>query len=139
MKYLLADGPNPPIEVELEPPPPCLFCDAAVETPSYESPLVCELCVQSQHPDGTRWTHADTEERWRNRRRRIDVYRALETTRTVHIPMKFHEKRLVQREGFLHGFVAAKNPRTHTETLRTLQEAEKALRLFQEQYAKEES
>ena len=142
MKYFIPDGPNPPIEVELEAPPPCLFCDVPVETPSFESPLVCGHCAQSQHPNGARWTYAETQERWAHRRHKIDAYRALESTRTVHIPVTKHEKRLLRREGFLNGFVAARNPKTTQATLHALQEAEKAFRtsaLFcLEQQTKEE-
>jgi hypothetical protein len=37
-----------------------------------------------------------------------------------------HQKDLLRHEGFVHGFVAARNPTSHHDTLRALEEAERA-------------
>jgi hypothetical protein len=37
-----------------------------------------------------------------------------------------HQKNQFRHEGFVHGFVAARDPKTHHETLRVLEEAELA-------------
>lgn len=40
--------------------------------------------------------------------------------------MNTHQKNLLRHEGFVHGFVAAREPKTPHDTLRTLEEAERA-------------
>jgi hypothetical protein len=44
-----------------------------------------------------------------------------------------HQKDLLRHEGFLHGFVAARDPKTPRDTLFTLEEAERAWLIHVEQ------
>ena len=74
MKYRIAQGLlRPPIEVEIEGPPPCLFCGTPVIEPSMNGPLVCGPCDMGRNPDGSRWTHAQA--RARNEHCRVEVAR----------------------------------------------------------------
>lgn len=40
--------------------------------------------------------------------------------------MNRHQKNLLRHEGFVHGFVAARDPKTHRDTLLVMEEAERA-------------
>ena len=43
-----------------------------------------------------------------------------------------HQKDLLRHEGFVHGFVAARDPKTPRDTLLTLEEAERAWVIYVE-------
>lgn len=76
MKYLISQGLlHPPLEVELEPPPPCLYCGEPVLHPSMDGPLVCACCDCGTNRDGTKWTYAQCAERYEHRRAKVDEYR----------------------------------------------------------------
>ncbi len=47
--------------------------------------------------------------------------------------MNRHQKDLLRHEGFVHGFVAAKDPKNPRDTLLTLEEAERAWLVHVEQ------
>ena len=47
--------------------------------------------------------------------------------------MNEHQKDLLRHEGFLHGFVAARNPKSARDTLLVLEEAERAWIIYVEQ------
>jgi hypothetical protein len=46
--------------------------------------------------------------------------------------MNAHQNDLLRHEGFVHGFVAARDPQTPRDTLLTLEEAERAWLVFVE-------
>lgn len=78
MKYRISQGPlRPPIEIEIEGPPPCLFCGAPVALPSVNGPLVCGPCDVGVNPDGTRWTPAEARARNEHCRAEVARYRDL--------------------------------------------------------------
>lgn len=64
----------PPILVDLESPPPCLFCGEPVMRPSSDGPLVCGWCDCGVNRDGTHWTPAQFHERWEHRLAKIEEY-----------------------------------------------------------------
>lgn len=66
---------NPPLEVEIEEPPPCLFCGIPVMHPSMDGPLVCGACDCGHNSDGSRWTDEDQARAWNRRRMQIAKYR----------------------------------------------------------------
>lgn len=76
MKYFISQGPHlAPIAVELNDPPPCLYCDVPVALPSMDGPLVCSCCDMGRNPDGSRWTTDQARERREHARAKIDAYR----------------------------------------------------------------
>lgn len=76
MKYLISQGLlHPPLEVELEAPPPCLYCGEPVLRPSMDGPLVCACCDCGCNHDGTRWTPAQCDERYAHRSAKVAEYR----------------------------------------------------------------
>lgn len=76
MKYLINQGLfDPPIEIDLDSPPPCLFCNEPVHSPSMDGPLVCAWCDCGNNRDGTPWTLQQNRQRWEHRRTKIDEYR----------------------------------------------------------------
>jgi hypothetical protein len=78
MRYLINQGLlDPPLEVDLEPPPPCLFCGDPVHRSSMDGPLVCAWCDCGNNRDGTRWTPQQNRDRWEHRRAKIDEYRKM--------------------------------------------------------------
>jgi hypothetical protein len=78
VRYFIAQGlARPPIEVDLDEPPPCLFCAAPVTRPSMDGPLVCGSCDCGCNRDGTKWTQKQADDRWAHRRAKIVEYRSL--------------------------------------------------------------
>jgi hypothetical protein len=76
VKYLINQGLlHPPLEIELDPPPPCLFCGEPVDRPGMDGPLVCAWCDCGTNRDGTRWTSQQSRKRWEHRSAKIDEYR----------------------------------------------------------------
>lgn len=73
--YYISQFPKAPIEVEVEGPPPCLFCGEAVTQPSMDGPLVCGSCDCGRNRDGSKWTNAQADERWKHRRAQVAKYR----------------------------------------------------------------
>ena len=63
------------IQVEIEGPPPCLFCGEPVTRPSMDGPLVCGSCDCGRDRDGSKWSEAQSEERWAQRRAQVAKYR----------------------------------------------------------------
>jgi hypothetical protein len=81
MKYLISQGLlHPPIEIDLDPPPPCLFCGKPVERPSMDGPLVCAWCDCGSNRDGSYWTTAQSYERHAHRSAKVAEYRKAQTT-----------------------------------------------------------
>jgi hypothetical protein len=77
VRYFIAQGQaRPPIEVEIVGVPPCLFCGEPVTSPSMDGPLVCGPCDCGCNRDGSKWTHAQAEERHAHQRSRVTAYRA---------------------------------------------------------------
>jgi hypothetical protein len=75
VRYLIDQGLfDPPLEIDLEEPPPCLFCGKPVHHPSMDGPLVCAWCDCGTNHDGTHWTPAQNRERWKHRRTKIAEY-----------------------------------------------------------------
>jgi hypothetical protein len=72
-----------PIEVEIEAPPPCLFCGEPVVHPSMDGPLVCGSCDCGRNRDGSKWTEAQAEERWAHRKAQVAKYRAAAAKKEV--------------------------------------------------------
>jgi hypothetical protein len=65
----------PPIIVYLECPPPCLFCEQPVESPSTDGPLVCAWCDCGVNRDGTEWTEEQACTLWRHREAMLHMYK----------------------------------------------------------------
>jgi glycine/D-amino acid oxidase-like deaminating enzyme len=63
-----------PLEVEIEEPPPCLFCGEAVTRPSMDGPLVCGSCDCGRNRDGSKWTDEERARAWSHRRTQIAKY-----------------------------------------------------------------
>jgi len=78
---------KPPLEVEIEGIPPCLFCGTPVTRPSMDGPLVCGACDCGRNHDGSKWTDEQREHAWNQRRAQIAKYRGA-----------FNEKLIVTRE-----------------------------------------
>lgn len=53
--------------------------------------------------------------------------------------MNKHQKNILRHEGFVHGFVAARDPKAAHDTLRVLEEAERAWSVHVEHQKKEET
>jgi hypothetical protein len=84
MKYFISRGLlQPPLEVEIEGAPPCLFCGESVYHPSTAGPLVCSSCDCGRNRDGSSWTAAQSRARHAHFRAKIDGYRAIATTKEV--------------------------------------------------------
>jgi hypothetical protein len=60
------------LEVEYDYPPPCLYCNRLVESPSTDGPLVCGWCDMGCNSDGSKWTEQDSLDRHANFKRRIE-------------------------------------------------------------------
>lgn len=76
-RYFISQGiAYPPIEVEIDGVPPCLFCGDPVTRPSMDGPLVCGSCDCGRNRDGSQWTEAQAEERYAHRRAKVAEYRA---------------------------------------------------------------
>jgi hypothetical protein len=76
VKYFLWQGlGETPLEIELESPPPCLFCGAAVHHPSMAGPLVCASCDMGTNADGSRWTAEQRRVRVAHQSNKIAEYR----------------------------------------------------------------
>lgn len=75
MKYLISRNEAftglKPIEVEYDYPPPCLFCDQPVTSPSTDGPLVCSHCDCGCNVDGSPWTSEQKLLMWNNRKKKI--------------------------------------------------------------------
>jgi hypothetical protein len=82
---------KPPLEVNIETPPPCLFCDQPVTSPSMDGPLVCGSCDCGRNRDGSKWTDEEREHAWNRRRKQIAKYREAPAKRQndVSWPRKF--------------------------------------------------
>jgi hypothetical protein len=65
-----------PIEIEIESPPPCLYCGTPVTRPSMDGPLVCGPCDMGRNADGSKWTGEQARERRSYFRTKINEYRA---------------------------------------------------------------
>jgi hypothetical protein len=74
MKYFINRSLLPPLEVEIEGVPPCLFCDAPVYHPSTGGPLVCNACDCGWNRDGSSWTAAQSRDRHEHWRAKIAEY-----------------------------------------------------------------
>lgn len=75
MKYYINRGLfHPPIEVEIEGVPPCLFCNEPVTRPSTDGPLVCPTCDMGANKDGTYWTKEQGEEKHKHFQAQILKY-----------------------------------------------------------------
>lgn len=68
---------KPPLEVEIEAPPPCLFCGEPVTSPSMDGPLVCGSCDCGCNRDGSKWTAEESARAWGRRREQIAKYREM--------------------------------------------------------------
>ena len=76
MKYFVDQGLlHPPLKIELDPPPPCLFCEEPVHRPSMDGPLVCAWCDCGSNRDGTRWTAEQSRDRHAHASAKIAEYR----------------------------------------------------------------
>jgi hypothetical protein len=76
VRYLVSQGLlQPPIEVEIDGPPPCLYCGAPVTAPSMNGPLVCAPCDMGRNPDGSRWTPDEARDRDAHCRAQVAAYR----------------------------------------------------------------
>lgn len=74
--YYISQFPlGPPIEIEIEAPPPCLFCGDPVMHPSMDGPLVCAACDCGCNRDGSKWTKDQADDRWAHRRAQVAKYR----------------------------------------------------------------
>jgi len=75
--YVISQGIfKPPLEVQIDGVPPCLFCGVPVESPSMNGPLVCGPCDMGCNPDGSRWTAEQHDERQRHLAETIERYRS---------------------------------------------------------------
>ncbi len=63
------------IEVEIEFPPPCLYCGTPVTLPSMDGPLVCALCDCGCNRDGSKWTEEQYKARHAHCKAMIAKYR----------------------------------------------------------------
>lgn len=78
MKYYISQGfLQPPLEIEIEGPPPCLFCGKLVHEPSMNGPLVCPSCDCGRNTDGSRWTNSEAHERHAHYAAAIAAYRTM--------------------------------------------------------------
>ena len=77
---------QPPLAIELDAPPPCLFCGDPVVYPSTDGPLVCGLCDCGSNRDGSKWTEAQAIERWLHRGEQIAKYREASADRLNRYP-----------------------------------------------------
>jgi hypothetical protein len=76
VRYFISQGPLlPPITVEFDGPPPCLFCGTPVVEPSMNGPLVCAPCDCGTNPDGSKWTPDQAKEFHEHCRVMVDAYR----------------------------------------------------------------
>jgi hypothetical protein len=73
--YYINQFPQPPLEIEIEGAPPCLFCGETVDRPSTDGPLVCAWCDCGRNRDGSKWSLDQATERYDHRRERIAKYR----------------------------------------------------------------
>lgn len=69
-------GMDAPLKVVLPDPPPCLFCDQPVLSPSTDGPLVCPTCDCGWNADGSAWTREQSNERHAHFRKKVAEYRA---------------------------------------------------------------
>ena len=67
---------EPPLEVEIDGIPPCLWCETPVIHRSTGGPLICGPCDLGLNQDGSRKTHEDHERGAANYRRRIAEYKS---------------------------------------------------------------
>jgi hypothetical protein len=88
MRYSIDQGLlGRPIEVEIESPPPCLYCGTPVTRPSMDGPLVCGPCDMGRNADGSKWTGAQARERRVHFCTRINEYRAQQTPPRPPLPI----------------------------------------------------
>jgi hypothetical protein len=72
-QYIISHWPGPDLVVEIEDPPPCLFCGEPVDSPSSDGPLVCAWCDLGMRRDGAKWTQEEAEQAWEHRRHAIGL------------------------------------------------------------------
>jgi len=73
VKYCIRS--RPPIEVEIDGVPSCLYCGDSVIHRSMDGPLVCVWCDMGCDRDGARWTLERATERYRHFRERVEEAR----------------------------------------------------------------
>lgn len=75
------------IEVQLEGPPPCLWCGDPVLSPSCDGPMVCAPCDMGRNKDGSVWAAEGRSERREHFRSEIKKYRMLHAERKAAIEL----------------------------------------------------
>ncbi len=84
MRYSISQGLlRPPLEIEIDGVPPCLFCGDPVTRPSMDGPLVCARCDCGNNRDGSKWTEEQANERYAHRRAKVAEYRVQMIDRRV--------------------------------------------------------
>jgi hypothetical protein len=71
----------PEVVVMLPDPPPCLYCDTPVTSPSCDGPIVCAPCDLGQNTDGSRWSDEDYTRLRANANAKIVAWRSAMTER----------------------------------------------------------
>lgn len=85
--YYISQSPfGPPLQVEIEGTPPCLFCGEHILLPSMDGPdgpLVCGSCDAGRNRDGSKWTQRQSKERWEQRSSQVEKYHEAWTARVA--------------------------------------------------------